>query len=91
MVRGKPIVKVPGCPPIGEVLAGTIVHLLAFERIPQLDLRFDPERFRGLLGRVNPRARITTLSAASGEGMEEWYGWLRERMREARAGAEAAP
>jgi len=37
LVSGKPILNVPGCPPIGEVMAGTIVHLLTFDRIPQLD------------------------------------------------------
>ena len=37
VVSGKPIINVPGCPPIAEVMAGTIVHLLAFDRIPQLD------------------------------------------------------
>lgn len=37
LISGKPIINVPGCPPIAEVMAGTIVHLLAFERIPQLD------------------------------------------------------
>ena len=34
LITGKPIIKVPGCPPIGEVMAGTIVHLLAFDTIP---------------------------------------------------------
>lgn len=37
VVSGTPIVNVPGCPPIAEVMAGTIVHLLAFDRVPQLD------------------------------------------------------
>ncbi len=37
VISGKPIVNVPGCPPIAEVMAGTVVHLLAFDRIPQLD------------------------------------------------------
>ena len=37
IISGKPIINVPGCPPIAEVMAGTIVHLLAFDRIPQLD------------------------------------------------------
>ena len=37
VLSGKTIIKVPGCPPIGEVMAATIVHLLAFDRIPQLD------------------------------------------------------
>jgi len=45
IVSGKPIINVPGCPPIGEVMAGTIVHLLAFERIPQLDGLGRPKAF----------------------------------------------
>jgi hydrogenase small subunit len=45
IISGKPIVKVPGCPPIAEVMAGTIVHLLAFERIPQLDGLGRPKAF----------------------------------------------
>ncbi len=45
VVSGKPIIKVPGCPPIGEVMAGTIVHLLAFDRIPELDRIGRPKAF----------------------------------------------
>jgi len=45
VVTGVPIIKVPGCPPIAEVMAGTIVHLLAFERIPQLDGIGRPKAF----------------------------------------------
>jgi hydrogenase small subunit len=45
VVSGKPIVNVPGCPPIAEVMAGTIVHLLAFDRIPQLDGLGRPKAF----------------------------------------------
>jgi hydrogenase small subunit len=45
VVSGKPIINVPGCPPIGEVMAGTIVHLLAFDRLPQLDALGRPTAF----------------------------------------------
>jgi hydrogenase small subunit len=45
VVSGKPVIRVPGCPPIAEVMAGTIVHLLAFERIPQLDGLGRPKAF----------------------------------------------
>jgi len=45
IVSGVPIIKVPGCPPIAEVMAGTIVHLLAFDRIPQLDGIGRPKAF----------------------------------------------
>ena len=45
IIRDKPIIKVPGCPPIGEVMAGVIVHLLTFDRIPQLDNIGRPKAF----------------------------------------------
>lgn len=45
VINGKPIINVPGCPPIGEVMAGTIVHLLTFDRIPQLDGLGRPKAF----------------------------------------------
>ena len=37
ILSGLPIINVPGCPPIAEVMTGTIVYLLAFDRVPQLD------------------------------------------------------
>lgn len=45
LVKGKPVIKVPGCPPIGEVMAGVIVHLLTFDRIPELDKMGRPKAF----------------------------------------------
>ena len=45
IISGVPIIKVPVCPPIAEVMTGTIVHLLAFERIPQLDGLGRPKAF----------------------------------------------
>ena len=45
VISGKPIVNVPGCPPIGEVMAGTIVYLLAFDHLPQLDQLGRPKAF----------------------------------------------
>jgi hydrogenase small subunit len=45
LVSGKPIINVPGCPPIGEVMAGTVVHLLAFDTIPALDALGRPKAF----------------------------------------------
>lgn len=42
---GVPLIKVPGCPPIGEVMAGVIVHLVAFGRIPELDRLGRPKAF----------------------------------------------
>ena len=45
LISGVPIIKVPGCPPIAEVMTGTIVYLLAFDRIPQLDGLGRPKSF----------------------------------------------
>jgi hydrogenase small subunit len=45
LVKGKPIIKVPGCPPIGEVMAGVIVHVVTFGRIPELDASGRPKAF----------------------------------------------
>jgi hydrogenase small subunit len=45
LVKGKPIVKVPGCPPIGEVMAGVLVHVVTFGRLPELDRMGRPKAF----------------------------------------------
>lgn len=45
IIKGKPIIKVPGCPPIGEVMAGTLVHLITFGTIPELDGVGRPKAF----------------------------------------------
>ena len=45
VITGKPIINVQGCPPIAEVMAGVVVHLLAFDRIPQLDALGRPKAF----------------------------------------------
>ncbi|NOY50782.1 MAG: hydrogenase small subunit [Chlorobi bacterium] len=45
IIKGKPIINVPGCPPIAEVMAGVVVHLLTFDRIPELDRLNRPKAF----------------------------------------------
>ena len=45
IIHGRPIINVPGCPPIAEVMTGVIVHLVAFDRIPQLDGLGRPKAF----------------------------------------------
>jgi len=45
IIAGKPIINVQGCPPIAEVMAGVLVHLLTFDRIPQLDAHGRPMAF----------------------------------------------
>jgi hydrogenase small subunit len=45
VISGKPVINVQGCPPIAEVMTGVIVHILAFDRIPQLDGLGRPKAF----------------------------------------------
>ncbi len=40
-----PVIDVPGCPPIAEVIAGVIAHYLTFERIPELTSQGRPAAF----------------------------------------------
>ena len=44
-LTSKTVIKVPGCPPIGEVMAGVIVHLVTFGKIPELDGLGRPKAF----------------------------------------------
>ncbi len=37
VIRDKPIIKVPGCPPIAEVMTGVVTYILTFDRLPELD------------------------------------------------------
>ncbi len=45
VISGKPVINVQGCPPIADVMAGVVVHLLTFDRIPQLDGLSRPQAF----------------------------------------------
>ncbi len=37
VIKDKPVVNIAGCPPIAEVITGTLVHFLTFGRLPELD------------------------------------------------------
>ena len=37
IITDKPVVNIAGCPPIGDVITATVVHFLAFGRLPELD------------------------------------------------------
>jgi len=45
IVTDKPVIKVPGCPPIAEVMTGVISYILTFDRLPQLDAQGRPKMF----------------------------------------------
>ena len=39
---------------------------------------FDLEKLRENVALRNPRARVIPICAKTGEGMDEWYQWLRD-------------
>lgn len=45
VVKNKPVIDVPGCPPIAEVISGVIVHYLTFGKIPELNRMGRPKAF----------------------------------------------
>jgi hydrogenase small subunit len=45
VITDKPIIKVPGCPPIAEVMTGVITYMLTFDRLPELDRQGRPKMF----------------------------------------------
>jgi hydrogenase small subunit len=47
LVTGKPLINISGCPPIAEVMAGTIAYMISFGKLPELDQRGRPKAFFG--------------------------------------------
>ena len=44
-------------------------------------VQFDVDRCVGYARQVNPRIGVLRLSATRGEGLEEWYAWLRGQVK----------
>lgn len=47
LVKDRPVVNIPGCPPLPQAMAGTLVHLLSFGKLPELDALGRPRAFFG--------------------------------------------
>jgi hydrogenase small subunit len=47
VITDKPIVRVPGCPPIAEVMSGVLTYIVTFDKIPELDRQGRPKMFYG--------------------------------------------
>ena len=47
LVKDKPVVNIPGCPPIATVMTAVIAHYLAFGALPELDGLGRPKAFYG--------------------------------------------
>jgi hydrogenase small subunit len=49
IIKDKPIVNIAGCPPIAETVTATIVHVLTFGRLPEVDGHKRPKFAYGTL------------------------------------------
>lgn len=47
LVKDKPLINLPGCPPIPEVMSGTLSYILSFGKIPEMDDLSRPLAFYG--------------------------------------------
>ena len=47
VITDKPVIKVPGCPPIAEVMTGVVTYVVTFGRLPELDRQGRPKMFYG--------------------------------------------
>jgi hydrogenase small subunit len=47
LVKDKPVINVPGCPPIAVVMTGVLTYYLTFGKLPQLDALGRPVAFYG--------------------------------------------
>jgi len=47
IIKDKPIINIPGCPPIPVVMTGVLAHFLTFGTLPELDSQGRPKSFYG--------------------------------------------
>lgn len=65
--------------------AADLVLLNKIDLLPHLD--FDVDELLTDVRKVNPGAELLQLSATTGEGLPEWYAWLRRGWRSRRTAA----
>jgi hydrogenase small subunit len=46
-IVNRPVINVPGCPPIGDVMAAVVTHILVMGQAPELDSQGRPREFYG--------------------------------------------
>ncbi len=83
LIHDKPVVNVPGCPPIAEVMTGVLTHVLTFGRLPELDRQGRPKVFYGK--RIHDNCPRRSFFDA-GQFVEKWddgghrKGWCLYKM-----------
>jgi hydrogenase nickel incorporation protein HypB len=57
-----------------------VVLVNKIDVMPYFD--FDLDSFPSIIGGMNPAARIFKVSAKTGEGMDGWFAWIEEMLRQ---------
>lgn len=69
IIHDRPVIKIPGCPPIPEVMSALIVYLLTFDRLPELDSQ---GRFAAFYGQHVHDQCVRRAHFDAGEFVEAW-------------------
>ena len=64
------------------VVTADLILLNKADLLPHVE--FDPEAFCQDARRINPAIKVIEVSAARGEGLDEWEKWLRDAIRQHR-------
>lgn len=69
IVRDKPVINIPGCPPIPEVMSALVAYIITFERLPDLDAQ---GRFAAFYGQHVHDQCVRRAHFDAGEFVEAW-------------------
>lgn len=69
LVHNKPVIKIPGCPAIPEVMSSVLTYILTYDRLPSLDAQGRPEVFYGK--RVHDQC-VRRAHFDAGQFVESW-------------------
>lgn len=69
IIHDKPVIKIPGCPPIPDVMSALICYILTFDRLPELDSQ---GRFAAFYGQHVHDQCVRRAHFDAGEFVESW-------------------
>ena len=69
LIKDRPVIRIPGCPPIPEVMSNVVAYMLTYDRLPSLDSQGRPEVFYGK--RVHDQC-VRRAHFDAGQFVESW-------------------
>lgn len=69
--------------PLKYPLMFSIVDVLLVNKVDAMDyFDFDLDAVKERVKKLNPKVKVIAISAKTGEGMAEWFSWLRTEIKE---------